>query len=265
MNSIIKRELKVNFKSFAIWLGVMMFFSGIMAVMFPVVLESAEDMMKMLESMPEAFLSAFGFEAESFNTVTRFYATEGYLFISLMFCIYASILGGGILSKEESEGTSEYLLVKPIERKTVIRSKKKVVLFYILLTALIPLAINIPLFAIMDEVDVVALVMLSILSALAAITFASITMYISVFISKPRKVLSIGMGLVFGSYLIQIISMLSEKLEFVKYISIFEYIDSSPIVNNHEVNFIYIGIMLFIIVATNILSTKSFIAKDINI
>lgn len=265
MNNIMKREFRVNLKSFIIWLSSIVAFVLMIMLMYPLISENADEFMSLMESFPESLMESFGYGADSFSSAIKFYGGEGYLFVNLIFFIYVSMLGGGILSKEESEGTSEYLLVKPVSRRKIINSKKAVVFTYMSLITIVVFLINLLLLTIVDTVDFTGLVLISILPLIAALTFSSIATLISVFISKPRKVLSLGIGMVLGSYVLQVISLISDKVEFLKYFSIFEYINAIPLVNDHSVNFTYVGIMLVIIIITNILSTKFYISKDIGV
>lgn len=265
MESIINREIKVNFKSFLIWFLVIASLGAMTILMFPAMQQSSKEMLTVLETMPKELLQAFGYDASTFNNVTNFYATKGYSSIALFFTIYAAILGGNIIAKEESDGTSEYLLSKPVERKKIIQSKKIATLFYIVLISLTWYILSIILFKIVDEVDLKALSLLTLLPLLGSITFASITMLIGAATKKARKVTTLAIGIVMGSYVIQIISLLGEKLEFLKYFSIFEYINSKPIIDSYEVKYFYILIMIGIIVVTNIMSTKTFTSKDISV
>ena len=61
-------------------------------------------------------------------------------------------------------------------------------------------------------------------------------MFISNYFKKTNKSLTFNIGLVLGTYLIGVISLMSEKLEFLKYLSPFEYINSKTIVTDNCLN-----------------------------
>ena len=74
-------------------------------------------------------------------------------------------------------------------------------------------------------------------------------MFLSTFTHKTKKTLGISLGLVFVSYFLQILSEMSDKTEFLKYISVFTLADIRNVIVNTSINpiMIIISISLFII------------------
>jgi ABC-2 type transport system permease protein len=77
--------------------------------------------------------------------------------------------------------------------------------------------------------------------------FASIAFFISVFVTKSRKVLSAALGIVIGMYVVDLISKLTEEFEYLKYITPYEYINAVTIVNDEMIKPIYLLISLLMI------------------
>ena len=59
-------------------------------------------------------------------------------------------------------------------------------------------------------------------------------MVVSNYFKKTNKSITFNIGIVLGTYLIGIISLMSEKLEFLKYFSPFEYINSKTIITSNS-------------------------------
>ena len=132
---MLKRELKINLKSFIIWLLVLIGVFMIAYVMYPFIM--SEDTVGMLDSMlaqmPPEMIKAFNFDISSMDTVYGWLKSEGFIFALLIISCYGSILGSNILLKEESDKTIEYLNSLPITRKKILFDKIVSSIIYIFL------------------------------------------------------------------------------------------------------------------------------------
>ena len=77
----------------------------------------------------------------------------------------------------------------------------------------------------------------------------SLCLFLSTFTHKTKKTLGISLGLVFISYFLQILSEISDKTEFLKYISVFTLADIRNVIVNISIDpiMIIISISLFIV------------------
>ena len=72
-------------------------------------------------------------------------------------------------------------------------------------------------------------------------------MYISTFFKKTSTTNSIGIGFVFVSYFLQIISAISDKVDFIKYTSVFTLSDGRNIIINNSLNYLAILISITVV------------------
>ena len=95
---MLKRELKVNFKSFLIWLLCLILLYGFVYLMYPSIIKS--DNIKMIDEMmkifPEEVLKALNMDIASIDTAFGWLKTEGFVFILLIIGCYSGILGSNI-------------------------------------------------------------------------------------------------------------------------------------------------------------------------
>ena len=121
---MLKRELKVNFKSFIIWLSVLACIFMIAYAMYPFIMsdETVGMLDTMLSQMPPEMVKAFNFDISSMDSVYGWLKSEGFIFALLIISCYASVLGANILLKEESDKTIEYLHSLPITRKQIVNN-----------------------------------------------------------------------------------------------------------------------------------------------
>ena len=99
MGTILKHELKANFKTFLIWCLSVSFMSFMCILMFTSVKESMVDMAESFASMG-AFSNAFGMDKLSIATLAGFYATEVGTIHGLGGAMFAAIISACMFSKE---------------------------------------------------------------------------------------------------------------------------------------------------------------------
>ena len=94
-----KREMKVNFKNFIIWLSIL---TGIFLIVFlinPSITNS--DNIKMMDEMmkifPEEMLKAFNMDISSIKSVYGWLKSEGFVFVLSRIGCYSGIIGSNIL------------------------------------------------------------------------------------------------------------------------------------------------------------------------
>ena len=130
---MIKRELKVNLKSFIVCISILIVMFLMVYLIYPFIIteETVNQMDEMMKMFPEELLKAFNMDMASIFTVYGWIKTEGLMFMMITIGIYASILGGNIILKEESDKTIEYLAFLPIKRSKILTNKLIVSIIYI--------------------------------------------------------------------------------------------------------------------------------------
>lgn len=265
MKQLIKVEFKRNLRSLILWTVIIAGLSGLMLLLFPAFKESFSEIESFLDTFPEEFLAAFGLGESGLDMTTIFgwFGVEGYLFVMLIGGSYAGILGGSILSKEEDDKTIEFLLSKPISRDRVFFGKSIVVLINLFLLNLVVAIVLLIALLSVGEFDAVVWLLFSFAPLLLQLIFASLSLLISIFITKSRQVMSISLGIVIGMYVVDIISTLTDQAEFLKYFTPYEYVNAGDIVNNESIRFLYLVLGLGIIISATLISWQLYKRKDI--
>lgn len=261
---MLKRELNVNFKSFVIWSAIIVSFMVMYFAMYPSMTADTDALEQMLQAMPKGLLEAFGFDISKFSSALGFYSSEPYMMVTLLGSVYASMLGANILSKEASDKTSEYLLSKPVTRSQIITAKYITMVIYIIAFNVMVSATSLISLILLNDFNFEIWLYLSIAPILMALTFSSLVFLISVFIKKSRKAMSVALGISIGTYFLLVISRVSDKLEFLKYLSPYEYFDSNYIYDNKHLNLNYLILSIIIVIITTALSYFFYSKKDID-
>ena len=248
---MLKRELKINFKSLILWTIILAITYIAVFLIYPSLMneQSAQSMKTMIESMPQEMLSAFNMDIVGIESAYGWFKTEGFIFLTLIGGLYAAIMGSTILLKEENDKTIEFLYSKPISRNNIVSSKILCgILNITLFTGIITIS-NYIFLNMAEDFDTKQFFMISLLPILLYYMLFFITLFISTFLKKNRKSMSLAIALVFVSYLMQVIGSMGKSTEIFKQLSLFEFVSSRYIILNDgfDMKYIIIGIAIILI------------------
>lgn len=233
-----RREMKVNFKNFIIWLSILLGIFLVVYLVYPSIINSTDTKMidEMMKMFPEDMLKAFNMDISSIDSAYGWLKSEGFVFVLLIIGCYSGLLGSNILLKEENDKTIEYLNSLPIKRTSIVLSKISCAFIYITLITLILLLFNFICLMISGTFDKLQFILLSLTPLLSGVVVFSICLFLSTFTHKTKKMTGISLAIVFISYIFQMISTLSENVEFLKYLSVFTLSDIRNVIKNISIN-----------------------------
>lgn len=260
-----KREMKINFKSFAIWTSILILLFLVVFLVYPSIMnsESVKSINEMMNMFPEDLLKAFNMDISTIDTAYGWLKTEGFVFVLLIIGIYSGILGSNILLKEENDKTIEYLNSLPVTRRKIILSKIVCGLMYIMLMVLSVGVFNFIGLTFSGDFDKTSYILLSITPIFSSTTIFAVCLFLSTFAHKTKKTLGISLGIVFISYFLNIISEMSESTEFLKYISIFTLADIRNVIIKSSIHPLMILLSIGIATLFIILSVLHYDKKEL--
>ena len=258
---MIKRELKINFKSFIIWTSILVGMFLIVFLIYPYIItdETVESLDEMMKVFPSELLKSFNMDIASINSAYGWLKTEGFMFVLLIVGFYSSFLGSTILLKEENDKTIEYLKSLPVTRKQILTNKIIVAIIYMISLILILGIFNYIALLLSGDFDHTQYILLSLTPILIALPMFAINLFISTFLHKTKKTIGISLGLVFIFYLLNVLSELASSVEFLKYFSIYTLSDIRNVILDVAINPINVIISIII---TIIFITLSYIRYD---
>lgn len=261
--NIFLHELKAYRKSIIIWSTSMAALAVMYIFIFNGISEDIETFKNLLKSMPEVVRKLLSIYVDSISTLEGFYS---FVFVYVVLCgaIQAMNIGVSIVSKEVREKTADFLLTKPVSRKSILTFKLLAALASLAITNIIYLAITIPsALTVKTEFSMKIFLMISGTLFFVQLMFMSLGVIMSIVVGKIKSVISVSLSTVFSFF---IISMLGSVIgdEAVRYISPFKYFDLAYIVKNaaYETSFIIVGI-IFVISAIAV-SYLVYLKKDIH-
>ena len=232
--TIFIHELKRGRVGLAIWTGAIAFMILICLLLFPEMKGEMESISDGFSSMG-SFTAAFGMDKVSFGEIMGFYGIECGNILGLGGAFFAALLGISALAGEEKNRTAEFLLTHPLSRKRVILEKLLAVTVQILLLNVLTVTVSLVSFAaIGEEPAIKEFLLLHGAYLLLQLHLAGICFGISALIRRGSA--GIGLGLAAVMYFLNIIANISEKADFLRYITPFGYADSADIIFSAEID-----------------------------
>ena len=247
---MIKRELKSNFKGFVIWTSILIVIFLLVFAIYPYIItdDTMQSLDEMMKVFPPELLKAFNMDLSSINTAYGWLKSEGFMFVLLITGFYASFIGSNIVLKEENDKTIEYLESLPIKRSKIMTNKVMVAIIYIIGMILVLGIFNYVALLISGDFNEKEFILLSITPILVALPLFGINLFISTFMHKTKKTIGISLGMVFIFYLLSVLSELSDKVEIIKYFSLYTLADTRGVIENIAINPINVIVSLAITV-----------------
>ena len=260
-----KREMKVNFKNFIIWSLILIGIFLVVYLVYPSIVNSTDVKMmdEMMSMFPEEMLKAFNMDISSIDSAYGWLKSEGFIFVLLIIGCYAGILGSNILLKEENDKTIEYLNALPVKRTNVVLSKVSEALIYIVGMVLVIGLFNFIGLSFSGDFDKKQFILISLTPIFSSIVIFAVCLYISTFTNKTKKMFAVSMGIVFISYMLQILSTLSEDVEFLKYLSVFTLADLRNVILDISINPVMIIISFILTIIFILLSVIHYNKKEL--
>lgn len=203
--NIFKHEFNMKKKSILIWSLSLAGFIVFYMAFFPSMAQDSEVFDSIMDNFPKEMLYAFGLRDGLSMSSLIGYFTLTFSMTQLAIAIQSSNYGFAILSEEERELTADFLMSKPVSRKTIYFSKLSAAFLSLLITAIfvgLGSFISLQLFNGGDTYEVSNLLKLLITVPIFQLVFLSLGMFISLLFKKIRSVLSFSMGLSIGLYVI---------------------------------------------------------------
>jgi ABC-2 type transport system permease protein len=244
------REIKAQRKALIIWcIGALLLVASGMSK-YSVYAASGQSMNELFSKMPKSLQVLLGFGSFDLSKADGYF---GFLFIYLvlMATIHAALLGSIIISKEERDRTSEFLVVKPISRSTIITAKLLAALTNVFLLNIVTLSSSI---AIVDyyakgesHPDKIVLLMAGMF--MLQLIFMLLGSAIGAFLNNPKSAPSFTAITLFAAYLLSMLIDLNSKLKYLQYLTPFKYFEAKNLMADNSFALIFVILSLVMIAA----------------
>lgn len=227
MMTVLRHELRQARNALIIWAASIGFLMVICILLFPEMKGEMEGVSDIFASMG-SFTAAFGMDRLAFGELRGFYAVECGNILGLGGAFFAALQAILVLAKEEKGRTAEFLLTHPLSRGAIVTGKLLGVFVQIILLNLAVTAMAFLSMAFIgEEIPWKDILLLHGAYFLLQLELAGICFGISAFLRRGG--LGVGLGLAIMAYFLNIIANISDKAEFLKYITPFGYTEGADI------------------------------------
>ena len=219
------------------WSAIVTLLLVLFMAFFPSMVESglADLTRAKLDALPPAVLEAFGLsKMTDFSDLLQYYAYIAQ-YVLIAAAIYAAILGTSALIREESEGTIEFLYAQPISRTEITTRKLMSIVTILWAFNIILFIASVLLLQAFREPGYEFLPMtLAIFGGMLAaeIVFLTVGFALSTILPRGSNPATVGLGVFFITYLLGDIAAINEKLEWLKYLSPYHYVQPSTVLGS---------------------------------
>ena len=260
------REFRSNATGLLIWTAIIAFLTTATMSLYSIFLENNTKILAMISILPEGALQFKGVSnVNDLFSVLGFYSANNVIYMLVLGSIYSIVLSSNILLKEEYGRTAEFLLSWPVTRGQVFFSKLAVVVINILaINLIITVAGYISLETCKKEpYSVDAFFIMSVYTLLLHFFFATLGLFMSVLVKKPKPITTLGVAWVMVLYFIFTISNITPDLSWAGYVSPYKFIDLdvvNPAYKISLVNVLYFTGFSFLLIGA---SRGMYLRKDI--
>jgi ABC-2 type transport system permease protein len=246
--NIFLRELRSSIKSLLIWAGIILLFSTIGFSKFSAY-EGNPELLAILDSMPQAVLSAFNFEAFNLTTVTGFFGVM-FTYYALILSIAAVMWGSECISKEERDKTVEFALTLPVTRGRLVTAKTLAALvdcFVLLLLTWGFVLLNARAYqtdSLFYEFVSRSMAALFIMQMI----FLAIGVFLGSSLKRYKRASSVAVSVLLATYFISVLYGLDADLDFLKYFSPFTYFNPGALLREARLDPLFVGLSFGIII-----------------
>jgi ABC-2 type transport system permease protein len=252
------------------WKGILLLnlaFIGLTAMVmaiYPTIKESS-GMQEYINNLPESLLSIFGRSELDITILEGFLNMELYQWgWVLLLGVYFAFISSSLISKEIENKTIDMLLSNPVSRGRIVLEK-----FLGLVPSIILINITMPLVIIgcaayiNETIDVTYLFYTHFASIPYFFAACALGILFSVIFDEARRANTLVIGTVFAMYIIEALSLLSEKYSAIGKISLSHYYDPGKILIEHDVDIMGIAILFLITAILLIAAIIYFQRRDI--
>lgn len=238
--TMVKHELRQGRIAWIIWTGVIAAMMAICVFIFPEMKGEMDSFNDAFASMG-AFTSAFGMDQLNFGTLIGYYAIECGNVLGLGGAFFAALTAVATLSKEEKDKTAEFLLTHPVSRSRILIEKLIAVLVQVTALSVTVFLVAVgSVAAVGEEIPWKEIALLHTAYYLLQVELAGICFGISAFMRKGSA--GAGLGVALLMYFLNLLSNITEAVEFLKYITPFGFTDGADIVTDGKLD----GVMILI-------------------
>ena len=264
--NIFKREMKANLKSLIIWCVCFAFLVITGMIKYAGTNGDSQALTNVIDQIPPFLKALFGLGTYDITTLIGYFGVVLF-YLVLLAAVHASFVAAHIISKEEQEKTTEFLLVKPISRSKILISKIFAVFVNIIIVNIVSLISSLIIVSMMSKgVDYSTTIVLMFVEMFAVqIIFLFVGTAIATLSHKPKLAGSRATVVLVSAFLLSgLIDMFSE-LGFLRGFTPFKYFNGADIIKNIPPDPLMILLALGVSIVLCVVTFMGYRKRDLNV
>lgn len=261
--NVFLRELRAYRRSTITWAVAL---SGILVLfmaLYPTFTTDVAVTRRLLEQFPEVVRNALDISLSTFFSVNGFF---GYLlnFAILAGAIQAMNLGTGIIAKETTGRTADFLLSKPITRSTVVTAKLAAAVVLLVVTNVVFAAGAVLLATLLSEEEFSTGTLLLMASTLLLVQlfFLALGTLVAVIVPRIKSVVAVTLPTVFAFYIVGMVGDVVAN-EDVRFLTPFKFFEPERIITDGRLDGATLAIDAAFVALAVGLSYLMYVRKDV--
>jgi ABC-2 type transport system permease protein len=190
-----------------------------------------------------------------------------FLYLMVMVTIHASMLGANIISKEERDKTTEFLMVKPVSRTRIITAKLLAALANVVILNIVTLVLSMAIVgkyshgeAVTGDIQILmaGMFVLQLMFLFIGTGIASIS-------KNPKISASIATTVLLIAFILAIVIDMNTKLEGLKYITPFKYFEAEKLMYKGGFEAVFVVLSVVIITVLAAVTYVFYKKRDLNV
>ena len=263
--NIFIREMKAHGKGLILWIIGMLFM--ILASMGKYVATSnAGGLNDIMAKMPKSMQAIMGTGTFDLTKISGYYGIL-FLYIILIATVHGAMIGAEIISKEERDKTTEFLLVKPVSRNEIITAKLIAALANILILNIVTLIISLITVKKYGNGEEVThdIVILMIGMLVLQIIFMVIGTAIAAVFKNPKIATSMSTVILLITFLVSVMIDISSKIDWLKYLTPFKYFEAKNLMYGGGFDLIFVLLSMVIVGGLTTVTYIFYNKRDLNV
>ena len=252
-------EWKRNRKSLAVWTLCVAGICFGCILLYTSLEESVQEVADSFANMG-SMSAALGMDKMSIATLQGYYASEIALMHGIGGAMFAAILGTGLLSKEESGHTSEFLNTLPVGRGSIVLQKYLALLCCIAVFNVISTAFYAAGFHILGETWTRQMLLYHLAAVLMQAEIGTICFLISACSRKNR--LGTGLGITILLAALDMMCRILPAIDQLKYVTPFYYANAADIMSDGKIDAASAGIGVLLMLLSLWTACSVYCKKD---
>ena len=261
---LLKIELKSNSKIILLFLAIITLYAGIITAMYNP--ELGAGINELAKSMPQ-FFAVFGMENPG-TTLLDFLNNYLYGFILILIpFIYIILMCYKLVAKHIDKGSMAYLLNTHYSRIQIILTQFIVLVIGLLVfvcyaTGLIFFISNLMF---KGEMEIIKFLLVNLGLFILEVFLSTLCFMFACLFNELKFSIGLGAGLGMIFFLVQMLSQVSDDIEFLKYFTPLTLFSPENIIKYDIESFMYLGVLLISAVVFFVITMKKFKKRDLSL